>query len=180
MIIGIDPGKSGGVAVLKPSGVVESTCKMPHRTVGHMKEFDHEALKRYLFQFDMKHATIFLERSMPIAMGRVSAFNYGMDFGMLVYTLRDVGARVYQIEPVKWVKVMHQGIDSRLQPKARSHIALERLFPEPIRNEFIPRLKSGRYHDGVMDAILIAEYGRSWFAKGMVPADPLAQSQEQL
>ena len=60
------------------------------------------------------------------------------------------------LEPSKWAKVMHEGISKDLKPKAKSTIAVERLFKK--FHGSLPRNKNGKIHEGVMDALLIAGY----------------------
>lgn len=101
---------------------------------------------------------IYLERAMPMAMGAKHAFNYGRGFAAIEIAIQELKIPVTYIEPRKWQKEMFQGIDSRLKPKEQSLIAVERLFPQYL--DSIPKRPKGKYHDGAVDALLIAEYGR--------------------
>ncbi len=60
------------------------------------------------------------------------------------------------------MKEMHDGIDSKLKPKYKSEIAIERLYPDLVPQ--IPRSpKSKKLHMGIVEAILICGYGMRKF-----------------
>lgn len=149
-IMGVDPGKEGAFVIL--SGEEMAFAVMPLKE----KEVDFTEVLELLRSFKPDH--VYLERAMPMAMGSKHAFNYGRDFAKLELAIKLLHLPVTYIEPAKWMKLMLQGIDLNLKPKARSRIAVERLFPAVV--EQIPRNKNGKLHEGVIDALLIAEFGR--------------------
>lgn len=149
-VIGIDPGLTGAIVVIDDN---EFRCiDMPVVE----KEIDYDGICGVFLQY--QGTQTFLERAIPFAMGAKSAFNYGRGFAALELAIRAMRMPVTYIEPAKWTKVMHAGIDSGLKPKFKSLIAIERQFPNIM--EFIPKSSTGKLHDGVIDAILIAEYGK--------------------
>ena len=83
-------------------------------------------------------------------------FTYGDHFGQLQGFLMAFGIPFTLVSPVTWTKVMHTGIDASLPAKKKSMLAFQRsavnvtLIPPGCR---VP-------HDGLVDAYLIAEWGR--------------------
>ena len=58
--------------------------------------------------------------------------------------------------PKVWQKGVHEGTPSRLDPKQRSMLSYNNLFPVPL----IPKgPKGGKVHDGCIDALLMIVYG---------------------
>jgi hypothetical protein len=159
VIIGIDPGQAGYFVMLdsKPKFV-------PMPVKGETKEIDYIGVKNILINViangpAVRPIHVFLERAMPMAMGSKHAFNYGRGFAALEIAIQELQLPVTYVEPRKWTKELFQGIDANLKPKAQSLIAVQRLFPELIAA--IPKTpKSGKLHEGAVDALLIAEYGR--------------------
>lgn len=158
IVVGIDPGQSGAIAILYDADMAPLLMPMPLKNDG-TKEVSfsafHTILKGLLADFA---SHIFLERAMPMAMGAKHAFNYGRGFAALEIAIQVTGLPVTYVEPSKWTKVICDGIDSRLKPKERSLIALQRLRPDLY--SVVPKNKNGKLHDGIVESILIAEYGK--------------------
>jgi hypothetical protein len=152
-VIAIDPGQSG--AIVWYNGDEFLLFKMPLKDKVE-KEIDFYAVRKILKMYPGVH--VFLERAAPHAMGSKHAFNYGRGFAALEIAIMTSKNPVTYIEPSKWCKVMHAGISSDLKPKIKSNKAIERLLPKIAKK--IPKNKNGKMHDGFVDAILIAEYGR--------------------
>lgn len=159
--IGIDPGLSGAIVFLdlsegKPIGAF---FLIPVSVEGKTRAIDYggvcEQLTRTRHEFGIAH--IYLERAVPMAMGSASAFNYGRGFQILITAIESARMAYTLVEPQKWTKEMHEGIRTDLKPKARSLIAVKRLYPSLI--EKMPKNKKGELLDGPVDALLIAGYG---------------------
>lgn len=150
-IMGVDPGIEGAFAILGPS--IEF-FKMP---LMGKNEMDYQAIVRLLAGIRPDH--VYLERAMPMAMGAKHAFNYGRGFAALEIAILTTGLPVTYVEPSKWPKTICEGIDSRLKPKERSLIAIQRLFPREV-DSGITKNRNGKLHTGMIDALLIAEWGR--------------------
>lgn len=155
-IIGIDPGLNGAITWL--NGPQFDFDEMP-LTVN--KEVDFNAVMDRLGTMNGYH--VFLERAVSFGMGTKGAFNYGRCYAALEIAIRLSGLSVTYIEPSKWTKEMHQGIDENLKPKVKSVMAVQRLLPQFER--FIPKSKTGKMHEGVVDALLIAAYGKRLLTK---------------
>ena len=152
--IGIDPGQ-GGALVRLSAGNAFSFARMP---LHENKDVNRGQVYDWLCKFRGLESHVFLERAIPMAMGSKHAFNYGRGFAALEIAIEQSGIPVTYVEPAKWTKEICAGIDSNLKPKARSAIAMQRLFPHILVE--VPKGKTGKLHDGVVDALLIAEYGR--------------------
>lgn len=151
-VIGIDPGLTGGWVSLKEVGFVCGSLPIKD------KDIDFDAFVKLLSHTELKESHIFLERAVSFGMGTKGAFNYGRCFAAIEIAIHIVGLPVTYVEPKKWTKVMHEGIDSNIKPKAKSLIAVQRLYPMHCKE--IPKSKTGKLHEGIVDALLIAGYGR--------------------
>lgn len=155
MIMGIDPGLNGGIAIIsKYDGVIVEPMPKKDET----NEIDLEELSRLLkdFSLDIKMAYLEKVHAMP-KQGVSSTFKFGKGFGAVEALLIAHKIPYRLITPQAWQKIMHKG-ESRAQgPKQRSLRVAKRLFP---RVNFLKSERSRVDHDGLIDAILIAEYGR--------------------
>lgn len=149
-IMGIDPGLRGAFVVLH-KGKVEAVA-MPVEGGEISFPLVQETLTA------LRPTEIFLERAVAFGMGTKGAFSYGRGFAAIEIAIQLAKLRVTYVEPGKWTKEIFQGIDKRLKPKERGKLSLKRLFPELIGK--LPSDKKGNVHEGVQDALLIAEYGR--------------------
>ena len=154
-ILGIDPGQKGGMVLLSPSGVVIAHKEIPLDT---LKDLDKMRLNDYIKDFKkFGEMHVILERILPFAMSAKSCLTFGRHLGMLEFAFYVEKIPMTLIEAAKWTKEMHQGIDANLKPKVKSSIAVERLFPA-LNLSFPKNYK--KPHEGIVDALLIAEYGR--------------------
>lgn len=157
-VMGIDPG-FGGAFVVTDGGIYFRYEMMPTIGEGDYRRIDFIGATRILRSFLDDHwaPQIFLERAIPMAMGAKGAFSYGRGFEALILAIETAGIAFTLIEPSKWTKEMHQGISADLKAKAKSLIAVKRLFPKLV--EQLPLRPKGGIHDGPIDALLIAAYG---------------------
>jgi hypothetical protein len=154
MIIGIDPGLSGGIAILTKSGDLMLATPMP-KTANEVSIKDLTALLKSVA--DHK-CLAFVEQAQAMPKnGVVGMFRYGVGFGSVLGCLGALGVSYVLIRPRTWQGMMHKGTDADVHPKKRSLLVAERLFPE--RN-FLASPRCKKPHDGMIDAALIAEYGR--------------------
>jgi crossover junction endodeoxyribonuclease RuvC len=136
-IIGIDPGKSGGIAAISDTGEVASVAKLAQteRDIGQALE-------------DMSAAAGFayIERvSSSPQMGVKSAFTFGQSYGFLRGCLYAAGIPFEEVAPAKWQRSMgclSKGDKNVTKAKA------QQLFP------------GIKVTHAIADALLIAEYGR--------------------
>jgi hypothetical protein len=142
LFIGLDPGKAGGIAVLRPDGTVWGVTKMP--------DTDAEVF-RFLDSIPVKNCVAVLEHvwAMPnrngVGMGVAGAFNFGVGYGGLRMAL--VGNRIpfEEVIPQKWQKYM----DCRTGG--------DKNITKDLAQKLFPNLKVTH---ALADACLIAEYCR--------------------
>jgi crossover junction endodeoxyribonuclease RuvC len=147
--IGIDPGKSGAIAVIEHDGVFIQDMPL---FAG--KEINARAINNYfvyLFSLFLKENIVCcLEKSQPMpGQGVTSVFNYGKGYGIILSCL-DMNEISYQeVHPRKNKKTKKDSVEKAIK-----------LFPEQEDKFMTPR---GRLLDGRAEALLMAEYARRNF-----------------
>lgn len=156
-VLGVDPGVSG--ALVLTDGRTLKNWPMPITVNGKDKSVHFEGVSKLLRKIRLWHGDVhvFLERAMPMAQGMKSAFNYGRGFEAVVIAISIHKLPVTLVEPGKWSKEMHEGVNGDLKAKAKSLIAVQRLYPKLVAA--LPRNTKGNLLDGPIDALLIAGYG---------------------
>ena len=139
IFIGIDPGKSGGIACLNVLGEIVSVRKMP--------ETDSEiyAVISGFKTLDIDAKALIERVSSSPQMGVVSAFSFGKGYGGLRMALTAAGIIYDEVSPQVWQR--HLGCLSGGDKKITKQKA-EQLFP------------SVRMTHAISDALLIADYAR--------------------
>lgn len=141
---GIDPGQKGGVAFVSEDGNIILFERMP----AILKNL------RILLR-SVKITRLYIEKSQAMpGQGVVSMFNYGKHYGGLLALLELEEIPHELVTPKTWQKaIIGMGAGD---PKAKAFEKASRLWPT---DNFTP---SGcrKQHNGVIDALLIAEYGR--------------------
>ena len=142
--IGIDPGMKGGVAILNDKGL-EEYFPMPDTR----KQLC-DALRRY----EEHNVTCVVEKVgvMP-KQGISSSGKFMKGYGEILGVCTALGFKILEPTPQAWKKVMLAGTD---KSKDASINRCENLFPSA--NLILPRCRKA--HDGIAEAILMAEYGR--------------------
>lgn len=148
-IMGIDPGLSGAFVQLEGNKVISKV--MPTKGTSKDRDIDIDGVLAILRELKPDH--VFIERITAFAMGAKASFTFGRGVAVLEMALKFTQTPFTLVEPAKWGKEMHEGIDGDLKPKAKSKKAISRLFPT-----LFP--EGHKHHEGVVDAVLIAEYGR--------------------
>lgn len=137
--IGIDPGASGGIGIIDTDGYTEA---IPYS--------EEELLKT---TSTYPNAKVMVERvhAMP-GQGVTSMFNFGKSFGYILGVLEAMMISYELVDPIKWKREF-----SVTAKKDSSITCCRRLFPtvELRRNQ-----KCRKDHDGMAEALLIAEYAR--------------------
>ena len=147
LIVGIDPGMRGAVALIydDDSVFIED---MP--ILG--KEVNGAALVVTLKEFTPDHA--WLESVNSFGMGRQSAFNFGQGVGVIKGVLAALNIPYTLVTPATWKKHFKLG-----RNKDASRAAAIRLYPKSAE---MFKLKK---HEGRAEATLIAAYGKSLMAQ---------------
>ena len=147
--IGIDPGKSGGLALLNEEGLVLDVEKMPPND-GELLEILREWRD---WNSGIAHAT--LEKVGPTPqMGVCSAFTFGGGYHGLRMALLALGIPFDEVSPAKW-----QGAFSlpRGSSKVGRSPSAKKNAHKARASELFPSVKMTH---ALADALLIAEYGR--------------------
>lgn len=145
-VLGIDPGISGGLVLLK-NGVVESSHHMPiYRDDGKAKIHLHE-LSELIIRLHPE--VCILEKTLPMpGLGLQSISTTAINWGMVYTVVHMLKVPIVTVYPVSWTNAVHS-IDkaTRLMdnPKQKSLLVYKKLYP-----------KSTETHDGLVDATLIA------------------------
>lgn len=170
IVVGIDPGNEGAFVVTDGVELIEVFMmpKSVERILAFADVMDILVSIRNTYQ----PAGVFLERALPMAMGSGGAFTYGRNFQTLVVAIGLSFIPMVMVEPSKWTKLMHQGINSKLKPKAKSEIAVKRLFPR-LAQVMPKRPKKGDLLDGPVDALLIAAYGLRTLSEYVIEVDQI-------
>lgn len=152
MILGIDPGLDGAIAVALPRSL--RIHDMPTLSIlrggKNKREIDLAALAKLLAPLPMVVCHAFVEQvgAMP-GQGVTSMFSFGRSYGSILGILAALKVPVTHVPPVRWKKALQvpAGKDA-----ARSRAS--QLLPDST--DLWPLKK----HDGRAEAALIAEYGR--------------------
>lgn len=153
MILGIDVGQKGGIALIDRHKKVILKREMPILN----KELDTKTFKTIINNNTID--AIFIEKvhAMP-GQGVTSMFNFGKHYGEILGTIKTLDIPYQLVRPTEWQAYAHRDLDKKLGPKERSLIAVEKFYPElDLRKNTRCRVA----HDGIVDAILIALYGLS-------------------
>ena len=143
MIIGIDPGMSGGIAVLTGEGAVIDVFNMP-QTMADLWES--------LWEWK-NNAVCYLEdvgHGMPGQSSKATA-TFARHCGHIEMALLALGISTHTVTPNKWMKSYQLGKSSDYEKrewKNRLKSKAQQLFPKQ------------KVTLSVCDALLIAEYGR--------------------
>lgn len=165
--IGIDIGKSGGiVAILVGDDIKIETHPTPQLADG---DIDIKKMVSIMDHYNGLHEIKMIVVEKVHAIFGTSAkatFEFGRSAGIVEAIVSCMGVSFAMIQPKLWQKEMWQGVDKITKPgekstdtKAMSLIAAGRLFPN-VELSDPTRPRSSKAHDGIVDALLMAEYGR--------------------
>lgn len=156
--IGIDNGLSGGLAAIMPAG--QPTClAMPTRGKAKGNEVDALEVSNWIKDisngFDMP-VTIILETPGKFSKGVQAISSMWDSYGALRAVCETMGLRHHRITPQAWQKVMMPGC-KKGDTKPAALQKARQLWPD---EKFLATARSTKPHEGLIDAALIAEYGR--------------------
>lgn len=139
--IGIDPGKSGALAVIYSNGDVRTAA------------FDPKEYISILQTLETRPVVCCVEKvsAMP-GQGVVSMFNFGHNFGFIEGVLQAYGIPYQLVPPQTWKKEFSLSSD-----KAKSVEVCQKLFPDV---NLLATDRSRKPSDGIAEAVLMAEYAR--------------------
>lgn len=154
IFIGIDPGLNGGIAFVNEQGL---GLVYVTPVIGG-KEYDIQAMKKHLQSAPKEKLFAVIENqiSMP-GQGLTSTLQTGKGFGIWIGLLAGLNVSYQVVGAQAWQKRLFTGVKGNLETKEKSEVIAKRLFPEV---DFRRSDRATKAHDGLTDAILIAEYGR--------------------
>lgn len=157
--VAFDVGKDGAFAGFRDEKLIEKTV-IP--TIGN--QIDLSAIRQLLEQYNPSDIHVVVEDVHALfGASAKSTFNFGWSLGILEGILAGMGIPYTKVAPKQWQREMWQGIPivyksgKTVDTKATSLLAAKRLFPDV---DFRKSARAEKPHDGIVDAILMAEYCR--------------------
>lgn len=184
IFIGIDPGKSGFIAIYNPVDGQHSFYPMPYHRVltGQLtkagkpetkSEFHQEGLLEIVYDIHKRFKNYKIYACIEEVIGRQgwsaqNNFNFGYTAGLQKFMMVLLKADILMVRPQKWQSVMYRGYDKVMKPsstgktmvhdtKATSAIVSQRMQPEI---DFRKTERSKNIDDNKTDAFLLCEYMR--------------------
>lgn len=162
--IGIDGGLDGGLcAMTGPSSLI--AVPMPTVKLGKGREIDVIALRDFLMDHigfqDSAPPTVILEAASKHSPGVLALCSTWHSYGSIKTVLNLFRYRYHVVEPRTWQRdfwtrpKMAQG--AKFDTKAAALLAASRMWPEQA---WTASARCSKAHDGMVDAALLAEYGR--------------------
>lgn len=162
-ILAIDPGKSGGFALVERMNAnILGLWPMPLTggkvcAVG-IANIYHDIRTRIPFG---EVPAVFIEKVQAMKHdGKVGMCSYFKGAGFLQMCAL-WGWPITEVPPGTWCKVMHAGCPADLKPKEKSRMVLRSLYPGLyVAGSPIWPKRAQKPHEGLMDALMISEYAR--------------------
>lgn len=156
--IGIDNGLSGALVALSDCpGPPVSKIVMPTRGKSSGNEVDAVAVRDWMLSLGtIAQLSVVIETPGKFSKGVQAISSMWDSYGALRSLCEVVGIRHHRISPQAWQRSMLPNCakgDTKPAAKARA----AQLWP---RETWIPNTRSKKPHGGLIDAALIAEYGR--------------------
>lgn len=149
--IGIDPGQTGAVAIIKNGEVLLYDTPTESVKKGKSNKTEHlpAGMASLLRGHYPCHAFIESVHSMP-GQGVSSSFGFGKGFGMWIGILATLEIPYTLVTPQAWKKEIMQGVSDKDAARGRAM----QLYPQASKE------LSRKKDIGRADALLICEYGR--------------------
>ena len=150
--VGVDPGKSGWIAVINEDGEYLSDSKMPL--------LDNELAVGVMETYCLNARCVALEQvqAMPGGgvrrPGIVSTFNFGKIFGEALACIKMCNVSILRPRPQEWQKLIYGGRKKGQDPKEVSRAVASERYPH-IADRFQTKVSAG-----LADALHLAEYAR--------------------
>jgi crossover junction endodeoxyribonuclease RuvC len=155
--IGIDPGLSGGIASIENDGEVH-TVPMPIMGSGKDRAIDCVELVEWIIGpfSNQQPIMVVVEKvhAMP-SQGVTSTFTFGKGYGMILGALAACRLPHMLVTPQAWKKAILSGVGAKDKKAAIQWCA--QAYPQA---NLLATARSRVPHDGIADALCMAEYGR--------------------
>jgi hypothetical protein len=156
MIIGIDNGLDGGICAISAfSGRVISYIEMPCLERAGKREIDTLEVYRWIMDLNTD-SRILIEEPLKHAKTSQAMRSMGISFGKLLGMCESHILTVEPVEVAKWQKAMLGKVLKGQTKKA----ALEKAQAFEPEEKWLASPRCRVPHDGIVDAFLIAQYGR--------------------
>lgn len=155
-VLGIDPGLSGGIAVIDENFSLVDCFRMPVKEIGGKNKVDAGALFDRLSQFRIDLAVLELVGTRP-GEGAVGAFSFGDGYGAVRAVLECLGVPYRLERPQTW-----RGGQSLtgLSKEQIGEIAFEVFQADEIyKGKRLKKDGTRGCNDGISDALMIAKFG---------------------
>ncbi len=155
--LGIDNGISGGLAMVSQVGVLKHLCTMPIQRTKKGNEVNVRLVKQWMIDSLCDHDSvdIIIEEPAGSRFPKMASSMAG-SFHAIRATIEVIGYRYERITPQAWQKFMLGKIPQG-QTKIAALTKARSLWPTET---WLENLKCKKPHDGLVDAALIAEFGR--------------------
>ena len=144
MIIGIDPGMSGGIASVRDYKMEAHRCPQTALEMASL-------FRKLISKPDSLKVYVENVHAFPTD-ARSSAFKFGRNFGMWLGIIGTFGIEPYLVSPMKWQK--HYGQLPKIKKERKQ--MLKQMASDLVIEPFTLK---GRITLSTADAILIARYG---------------------
>lgn len=146
---------TGGIVLLSPKKRVLYKAVMPVKD----KLIDLERLTAIFTGLSNEEVYIFIEDVTVITRlnSATTALSMGRQLGVFDYLFWDLQFDFQMIPPIDWQNEMLEGTDKNLKTKVRCNLVYEKLYADV---DLTPTDRSKKSHGGMIDALLIAEFGR--------------------
>lgn len=178
--LGIDPGKSGALAVIDGSRIFLHDAPVVQVKVGKVfkNQLDPAACTLLLQKYQSGDMMLVIEKVQPMpsfkvqrkgeepseqSMGVTSAFNFGRDYGMWIGVVAALGIPYHLVAPQSWKKRLMADMS---KDKDAGRIRAMQLYPQAALD-----LQRKKDH-GRADALLLARFGQMMFSPGGAPPMP--------
>jgi crossover junction endodeoxyribonuclease RuvC len=163
-IIGIDPGKSGAIAVLSTDRKIIEVLQMPTTSAAKgVESFNVPELIKILEEYntDYEIISIFIEKQQVFPdQGSVSGGNLMYGYGLLIGTISALKIPLRIITAKEWNGVLFKGmqpLSSKDHKKERSVSVALSLYPDAAKQ--LTKRRGRKIDHNMAEALLIAEYG---------------------
>lgn len=153
--IGIDNGLSGGIVAVNGHEIIKSNI-MPTRGKASGNEVDAEILASFFDHFDRAEISAILETPGKFAKGVQAISSMWDSYGAIRAVLECLGIRHHRIPPQRWQKAIIPNC-AKGDTKPAALARARQLWPS---ENWLATARSTKPHEGMIDAALIAEYGR--------------------
>jgi len=156
--IGIDNGLTGGLVALSDHpGPPIDYWVMPLKAKPKGNEVAAELIWQFLDNLSNRNKlTVILETPGKHSPGALALCSMWDSFGAIRGVLESRGVRHHRVDPQVWQKAMLGKVEKG-QTKPAAYARARQLWPD---EDWLATPRSTKPHEGLIDAALIAEYGR--------------------